>query len=52
MLASAEEIAAGCQRLAADINTVRITKIVNKYENNHGDYLFVIADKVVKSAKE
>ncbi|MEH2456848.1 class I SAM-dependent methyltransferase [Nostoc sp.] len=46
LLASADEIAAGCQRLAADINTGRITEIVNKYENNQGDYLFVIADKV------
>jgi hypothetical protein len=46
LLASADEIAAGCQRLAADINTGRITEIVKKYENNHGDYLFVIADKV------
>ncbi|WP_375467512.1 class I SAM-dependent methyltransferase [uncultured Nostoc sp.] len=46
LLASADEIAAGCERLAADINTGRITEIVNKYENNQGDYLFVIADKV------
>ncbi|MEH2026517.1 class I SAM-dependent methyltransferase [Nostoc sp.] len=46
LLASADEIAAGCQRLAADINTGRITEIVKKYENNHGDYLFIIADKV------
>ncbi|WP_392478586.1 class I SAM-dependent methyltransferase [Nostoc sp. C110] len=45
LLASPEEITVGCQRLAADINTGRITEIVNKYENNHGDYLFVIADK-------
>ncbi|MEH2308825.1 hypothetical protein [Nostoc sp.] len=45
LLASADEIAAGYQRLAADINTGRITEIVNKYENNQGDYLFVIADK-------
>ncbi|MEH1935781.1 MAG: methyltransferase domain-containing protein [Nostoc sp.] len=46
LLASADEIAAGCQRLAADINTGRISEIVKKYENNQGDYLFVIADKV------
>ncbi|MEH2336504.1 class I SAM-dependent methyltransferase [Nostoc sp.] len=46
LLASADEIAAGCERLAADINTGRITEIVNKYENNQGDYLFVIASKV------
>ncbi|MEH2137290.1 hypothetical protein [Nostoc sp.] len=46
MLASPEEITAGCQKLAADINTGRITDIVNKYENNHADYLFVIAEKI------
>lgn len=46
LLALPEEITAGCQRLAADINTGRITDIVNKYENNHGDYLFVIAEKI------
>ncbi|MEH2168663.1 MAG: hypothetical protein V7K41_18800 [Nostoc sp.] len=46
LLASAEEIAARCQRLAADINTGRITEIVKKYENDYGDYLFIIADKV------
>ncbi|MEH2403579.1 class I SAM-dependent methyltransferase [Nostoc sp.] len=46
LLASADEIVAGCERLAADINTGRITEIVNKYENNQGDYLFVIAEKV------
>ncbi|MCL6755049.1 hypothetical protein KBT16_30375 [Nostoc sp. CCCryo 231-06] len=51
LLVSADEIATGCQRLAADINTGRITEIVNKYENNQGDYLFVIADKVATSTK-
>ncbi|MEH2125921.1 class I SAM-dependent methyltransferase [Nostoc sp.] len=51
LLASPEEITTGCQRLAADINTGRITDIVNKYENNHGDYLFVIADKVERKGE-
>jgi SAM-dependent methyltransferase len=46
LLASRDEIDVGCQRLAADINTGRITEIVKKYQNNQGDYLFVIADKV------
>lgn len=35
LLASADEIAVGCQRLAADINTRHISEIVKKYENNH-----------------
>ncbi|WP_199339604.1 hypothetical protein [Nostoc sp. FACHB-892] len=47
LLASADEIVARCERLATDINTGRIKEIINKYENNHGDYLFVIADKVL-----
>lgn len=34
-LVSADEIAVGSQRLAADINTGRISEIVKKYENNH-----------------
>ncbi|MEH2200675.1 class I SAM-dependent methyltransferase [Nostoc sp.] len=46
LLASPEEITIGCERLAADISTERITDIVNKYENNYGDYLFVIAEKI------
>ncbi len=44
LLASADEITVGCQRLAADINTGRIQEIINKYQNNHGDYLFVVAN--------
>ncbi|MEH2255147.1 hypothetical protein [Nostoc sp.] len=51
LIASADEIAARCQKLAADLNTGRITEILKKYENNQGDYLFVIADKVATSAK-
>lgn len=45
LLASVDEIVYGCQRLASDINTGIITKIISKYEHNQGDYLFVIAEK-------
>ncbi|PHJ65237.1 methyltransferase type 11 [Nostoc linckia z18] len=45
LLASAAEIATGCERLAADIDTGRITEIIKKYENNRGDYLFITAEK-------
>ncbi|MBD2415526.1 methyltransferase type 11 [Nostoc calcicola FACHB-389] len=51
LLASAEEVTTGCERLAADIHTGRIRKIVEKYKNNDGDYLFVTADKLTKSAR-
>ncbi|WP_445638079.1 Ubiquinone/menaquinone biosynthesis C-methylase UbiE [Nostoc sp. DSM 114161] len=47
LVASAEEIANGCERLAADIHTGRIAEIVKKYENHIGDYLFITAQKVV-----
>ncbi|MBD2680818.1 MULTISPECIES: class I SAM-dependent methyltransferase [Nostoc] len=45
LLASAEEIVAGCERLAVDIHTGRITEIIKKYENDRGDYLFITAEK-------
>lgn len=46
LLASTDEITAGCQKLAADIKSGRITNIIKKYEHCQGDYLFVIAYKV------
>jgi hypothetical protein len=46
LLASPDEITAGCQRLAADIESGIITNIIEKYEHDQGDYLFVIANKV------
>lgn len=46
LVASAEETAAGCEKLAADIYTGRITEIIKKYESDRGDYLFVTAEKV------
>ncbi len=47
LLASSKEIEAGCKRLAVDINTGAITEVINKYHHNQGDYLFIIAGKVV-----
>ncbi|WP_375474167.1 hypothetical protein [uncultured Nostoc sp.] len=35
LLASADEIAVRCQRLAAGINKGRITEIVKKYKNDY-----------------
>lgn len=46
LLASPDEITTGCQRLAADIESGMISNIINKYEHDQGDYLFVIAHKV------
>lgn len=45
LLASPEEITTGCHKLATDIKAGMITKIIQKYEHNQGDYLFVIANK-------
>jgi len=41
-----EETAAGCTRLAADIKSGRIEKVMEKYRHNLGDYLFVYANKM------
>ncbi|MBW4641869.1 MAG: class I SAM-dependent methyltransferase [Goleter apudmare HA4340-LM2] len=46
LLASPDEITTGCHKLTTDITTGMITKIIQKYEHNQGDYLFVIANKV------
>lgn len=45
LLASPDEIEVGCQRLAADIHTGAFIKVVNKYQHNQGDYLFISANK-------
>jgi SAM-dependent methyltransferase len=45
MLASVAEITNGCQKLATDINSGFIKEVVQKYEHEQGDYLFIIADK-------
>ena len=45
LLASATEVEAGCQRLAADIRTGAIAEVMKKYQHARGDYLFVIASK-------
>jgi ubiquinone/menaquinone biosynthesis C-methylase UbiE len=44
-LATPEETAAGCQKLADDIKSGRIERVAEKYHHNLGDYLFVIAKK-------
>ena len=44
-LADPAEVAGGCLRLAADIQSGRINEVMAAYENRGGDYLFVIATK-------
>ncbi|QLE56417.1 class I SAM-dependent methyltransferase [Nostoc sp. TCL26-01] len=46
VLASPDEIVAGCQKLTVDIDTGLINKVMQKYEHNQGDYLFIIAQKL------
>ena len=38
------EVAAGLKALEADIETGAVKEIINSYENEHGDYLFYIAE--------
>lgn len=45
MLASPAEVAQGCRRLAADIESGRIEQVRAAYRHDRGDYLFVVADK-------
>ena len=44
-LANKDEVQNGCARLAEDIQTERINKIIKSYKHGNGDYLFVIARK-------
>ncbi len=44
-LANTEEIEAGLNQLKKDIATQKIDDIIKSYENNLGDYLFIIATK-------
>lgn len=45
-LASPDEITNGIQKLATDINTGFIKKVMQKYEDNQGDYLFIMAETI------
>ncbi|KAA3625725.1 MAG: class I SAM-dependent methyltransferase [Flavobacterium sp.] len=44
-LANKIEVNKGLQKLQADIESGQIDKIISKYENNLGDYLFISAKK-------
>lgn len=45
-LSNAEEVAVGLEQLQADIESGEINKIKKQYENDLGDYLYVIAQKM------
>ncbi len=44
-LANQEEVAIGCDLLAADIASRRIWNVIKDFENDKGDYLFIVAEK-------
>ncbi|MGI8669281.1 MAG: class I SAM-dependent methyltransferase [Aridibacter sp.] len=44
-LANMEEIEKGLRKLESDIETGKVQEIITNYENNNGDYLFLIAKK-------
>ena len=44
-LASPEEMREGCSRLALDIESGRISEIVDHYKGKSGDYMFIIGLK-------
>ncbi|TWI96754.1 ubiquinone/menaquinone biosynthesis C-methylase UbiE [Mucilaginibacter frigoritolerans] len=45
-LANAKEIADGLSELEKDISNGKFEEIKSRYENNSGDYLFVVAEKI------
>jgi len=44
-LANADEVYQGLSKLQSDINFGRFDKIKEKFNNDSGDYLFIIAEK-------
>lgn len=44
-LANAEEVASGLEKLNEDIESGRIKKIIENFENETGDYLFIVSIK-------
>jgi ubiquinone/menaquinone biosynthesis C-methylase UbiE len=44
-LANAEEVEKGLRRLSEDIESGKISEVIEKYKNNIGDYLFLVAGK-------
>jgi SAM-dependent methyltransferase len=46
-LASPGEVAEGCERLEKDLETGRIAEVTERYSNDSGDYLFILASKTV-----
>jgi len=44
-LANLEEVENGLSELRTDIDTRKIDEIIKSYENNFGDYLYIIAEK-------
>ncbi len=44
-LGDPSEVSSGCQRLQADIGSGHISQVMQAYDQNEGDYLFVVAEK-------
>jgi hypothetical protein len=40
-----QEVEQGLHEIEDDIKTKKITKIINDYKNDYGDYLFIITEK-------
>lgn len=46
-LANKDEVEKGLRCLAEDIETGKISEVIEKYENDLGDYIFIIAGKTI-----
>ncbi len=51
-LASADEIESGCQKLKEDISTGFIFEIMEKYQSDKGDYLFAMAQPLLREYRQ
>jgi ubiquinone/menaquinone biosynthesis C-methylase UbiE len=46
-----DEVERGLERLSRDIASGRIDEVMASYRNDHGDYAFVVAEKIVMSGE-
>jgi ubiquinone/menaquinone biosynthesis C-methylase UbiE len=44
-LANASEVEDGLEKLKEDIETGKVKSVIKNYENDHGDYLFIVASQ-------
>jgi hypothetical protein len=46
VICTPDELKSGLEKLKADILSERINDVMQRYENDKGDYLFIVAKKI------